>query len=113
MLGNTTCAQVAAAFDVNLENELKLWNPSLATASPCSLKLDEQYCAQRTLHKAANITEYCILRNYAVPGTTLKGFMAGLGIQLDQFFAWNPTVNSDGSGYKTGMELPRAPDYEH
>ncbi|KAH6724400.1 hypothetical protein BKA61DRAFT_687587 [Leptodontidium sp. MPI-SDFR-AT-0119] len=104
MQGNNTCAQVAAAFDVRLEDELKLWNPSLETASPCVLNMTEQYCAQVTLHTAANITQYCVLKNYALPGVNLKSFMAAMGIQQDQFAAWNPTVKADGSGYKSGYE---------
>ncbi len=105
MQGNNTCAQVATAFDVLLEDELKLWNPSLQTASPCVLNTTEEYCVQQSLHTAANITEYCVLKNYALPGVNIKSFMASLGIQLDQFAAWNPTVKADGSGYKTGMTL--------
>lgn len=67
--------------------------------------MTEQYCAQVTLHTAANITQYCVLKNYALPGVNLKSFMAAMGIQQDQFAAWNPTVKADGSGYKSGMAL--------
>ncbi|KAL5328782.1 hypothetical protein ACEPPN_002286 [Leptodophora sp. 'Broadleaf-Isolate-01'] len=66
--------------------------------------MTEQYCAQVTLHTAANITQYCVLKNYALPGVNLKSFMAAMGIQQDQFAAWNPTVKADGSGYKSGYE---------
>lgn len=74
-------------------------------ASPCVLNMTEQYCAQVTLHTAANITQYCVLKNYALPGVNLMSFMASLGIQQDQFAAWNPTVKADGSGFKSGMAL--------
>lgn len=102
MASNNTCGAVASAYNVQL-SDLLLWNPSLQTVSPCALDANSQYCVQRLEGIAANITDSCVYRAYALPGSTCNDMYTSWGLPVEIFTAWNPTTGPNCTTFLTGM----------
>src|SRR5690349_13430543 len=91
----SSCAQVAAGYGVT-KDDLKLWNPSLATASPCILQPKLQYCVQRILiDPPQNVTSYCLAYDIAPVGYTCSNFTVTRGVHPARFVEWNPSVGAN------------------
>lgn len=80
------------------------WNPSLAGLAPCSFQVGQQYCVQNLALNFTNITPYCRKQYLAGPGDTCASVMAGAGIGIDQFYAWNPAVGATCQTWQNGMQ---------
>lgn len=98
-----SCDAVAAAYGIVPPADLKVWNPSLATASPCILQPKLQYCVQRVLiPPPQNATSYCLTYAVAPIGYTCKDFTTAKTIRPASFIDWNPSVGINCANWKTG-----------
>ena len=98
----SSCAQVAAGYNITID-DLKLWNPSLATGT-CVLKPKSQYCVQLLKTIPQGTTSYCLEYDVAPPGYTCNDFGILHAINQQRLVDWNPGVlSANCTGWKTGM----------
>lgn len=104
---SSQCSDVAAGYNITLA-QLKDWNPSLGPANStagCTLSPALRYCV-RDIEQQVNATSACNQWELAKPGLTCQDFSSSWGLDFKgQFRAWNPTVQDDCTGFRTGMFL--------
>lgn len=96
-----TCANIASGYGVQL-SDLISWNPSLASESPCSFNVGEQYCVQYLPLNHTDTTSSCTRQYLAGPDDTCASIMSSYGLQIGQFYAWNPSVGASCETWENG-----------
>ncbi|KAK4206592.1 hypothetical protein QBC37DRAFT_121183 [Rhypophila decipiens] len=103
---SSQCSAVAAGYNITLA-ELKDWNPSLGPANStadCTMSPALRYCV-RPIEQRVNGTSACIQYELAKPGYTCREFSSSWGLDFKgQFRAWNPSVQDDCTGFRTGKD---------
>lgn len=83
-------------------SDLISWNPSLASESPCSFNVGEQYCVQYLPLNHTDTTSSCTRQYLAGPDDTCASIMSSYGLQIGQFYAWNPSVGASCETWENG-----------
>jgi hypothetical protein len=101
------CSDFARFYGITVEQLVEV-NPSLAARladGDCDLWAGEQYCAQRDLSQASDMTQYCADTRVAESGprSTCDGFVNWYGLERAAFLAWNPSLGGECEGFHTGM----------
>lgn len=99
-LTRTTTANDETLDGVGL-TDLYSWNPSLSSTA-CSFNVGQQYCVQYLPLNHTDITASCRRTHVSGPGETCKDVMSNYRVQMDQFYAWNPSVGTTCQNWKNG-----------
>ncbi len=100
---SSSCADVAAAFDITTD-DLITWNPPLntTTAGDCILDNNYRYCVL-AYEAALNVSQYCDQYALPSPGFTCAQFANSYGVELGQFVLRNPSVGPGCADFSGGL----------